>query len=82
MLAGLAVSLVVLSRDQDTPLVPLDDGGTAAQVTPQDTAGFSSPIPSSIPSTGWSTSRRTRTGSSSSRRLLPPAARPRPLRKG
>jgi hypothetical protein len=45
MLAGLAVSLVVLSRDQDTPLVPLDDGGTAAQVTPQDAAGLFEPDP-------------------------------------
>lgn len=45
ILAGLAVSLVVLQRDQDTPLVNTDAGGSNAPVTPDPQAGLFEPDP-------------------------------------
>ncbi|OZD15816.1 MULTISPECIES: hypothetical protein [Nocardiaceae] len=45
ILAGIVVSLVVLQRDQDTPLVSVDAGGSSAPATPNPEAGLFEPDP-------------------------------------
>ncbi|WP_037161292.1 hypothetical protein [Rhodococcoides fascians] len=45
ILAGIVVSLVVLQKDQDTPLVSVDAGGSSAPATPDPEAGLFEPDP-------------------------------------
>lgn len=45
ILAGIVVSLVALQKDQDTPLVSVDTGGSSAPATPDPEAGLFEPDP-------------------------------------